>query len=417
MSVGPGIFILSTLAPDQSWDAGLLPFDAYKPQQALLGWAAQMHSFGTIMRRLKISCFVTPAPEMFFTETSWAVLAQSLGLPRSHFANAVHLRFSAGRHARILRGIPNHLACAETALTGVLATGGHPFRDLNTGPHALAGLLDLTGSAGPLHRPDGTEIFRAPIPPGLLTADLPPEAASPAPLTPADFAGLDIISLADAASATWPLPRAAGAAMPIRRLLLEFQASADKPFLVLPWNLANPASCIPDVAAKLARTLSTGTHAANLLLLPFNTTRASASQLVPAVAKIRAEVGETDEAALSHLFLGAVTDLAVIPLLRRLQPVAWIDGLDPEAAWTEARLNACAIPTLTLRYALTEPSMTEVTDEFGQRFVAGFTLPVRDCLRLVAQSKAVRDDSTSAAPPVIPYSIRRWRTWLKKFQT
>jgi hypothetical protein len=414
MSAGAKIFILSTLATDQTWDAGLQNFAAFQPQQALLGWAAQMRSFGTIMTRLKIPCFVTPAPEMFFTDTTWTVLARTLGLPPKHFASAVHLRFSAGRHARILRGIPNYLASAETAATGVLPTGGHPFRDQNTAPHALAGMLDLTGSAGPLHRPDGTDILRVPIPPGLLTADIPPETLSPAPLTPADFAGLEIISLADAASTTWPLPRAAGPSMHIRRLLLEFQANADKPFLLLPWNLANPASCIPDVVTKLARTLSTGTHAANLLLLPFNAT--SASLLVPAVAKIRANIGETDEAALSHLFLGAVTDLTVIPLLRRLQPVAWIDGLDPEAAWTEARLNACAIPTLTLRYALTEPTMTEITDEFGQRFVAGFTLPVRDCLRLIAQTRTVRDDSTSAVPPIAPYSIRRWRSWLKKFQ-
>jgi len=413
--MSPPLFILSTLAPDQTWDAGLQNFSAFQPQQALLGWAAQMRSFGTIMTRLKIPCFVTPAPEMFFTETTWTVLARTLGLPKTHFANAVHLRFSAGRHARILRGIPNYLASAETAATGVLPTGGHPFRDQNTAPHALAGMLDLTGSAGPLHRPDGTDILRMAIPPGLLTADFRPEETSLAPLTPGDFTGLELISLADAAIATWPLPPAAGPSMHIRRLLLEFQASTDKPFLVLPWNLANPASCIPDVATKLARTLSTGAHAANLILFPFNATSASANLLVPAVAKIRANIGETDEAALSHLFLGAVTDLAVIPFLRRLQPVAWIDGLDPESAWTEARLNACAIPTLTLRYALTEPTMTEVHDEFGQRFVSSFTLPVRDCLRLIAQTRSIRNDSTSAVPPIAPYSVRRWRGWLNKF--
>jgi hypothetical protein len=402
----PSPIILSALIPDQDWDAGLVSFDSFHPHQALLGWEAQLKNFGAIMARLKIPCFITPAPELFFTPTSWAVLAQALGLPADYFNQATHIRFGTGRHMRILRGVNNYLASAEHTRNTIMAVGAHPLRDQATAPHALVGLLPLTDEVGPLHRPDASPIPALPLPSGLLSFDLPGEG-KPAlgALTPADFAGLELTSLAE--TTIWPLRTGGTPSVHIRRLALEFNAAqaAHKPFLLLPWNLANPATCVPDLVTKFIRTLG---NAANLLLLPFNATRPSAQGLIPALGLIRTQIGEADEAALGQLFIGSITDLGVLKTLRRLNIAAWVDGLDPEAGWTASRLRACMIPTLIMNEELTEPTMTACNDEFGRRYVPGRTIAVRACQALAGRTGTVEG--------AMPFNTRKWQSWVAKLQ-
>jgi hypothetical protein len=382
------LFILSTVSPSLKWDSALALVEAYHGEQCLLGWDAQLKAFGAMLERLGVPCLVTPAPELFFTPTALRVAADSAGISASSFEAAVHIRFGGGRFARILRGMPNFIATAECARTGVLAPGAHPFRGQNTGPHALQAMLDLSGEAGPLMRPDGSEIERIAVPRSIVGADVPDLQLTARPLSRADFDGLEISALAESGGAD-------AAMLQARRLMLEFNTGGlalERKLVLLPWNLANPASCVPDVAVNYLRAFAETEHACHLVLMPFNLQREFASQIEALIGGIKRELAamlpnpadfQPAKPLPAGLMIGRVSDFSGLATLRRMGAVAWVDGADPEAAWTEARLAACGVPAVSLP-AGDEKTMTEVRDEFGHRFFEGRTLAARD-MALLAQ--------------------------------
>ncbi len=393
--VSKRLFILSGVAPDQKWDCALAPLAAYHGQQCLLGWDAQLLAFGAMLGRVGASCLVTPAPEMFFTPTSLRVAAASAGISASSLTDAVHIRFGGGRFARLLRGIPNLIATAETAWTGILAPGAHPFRDQNTAPHAFQRVLDLTGQAGPLKRPNGAEIERIAVPRCCAGADVPELQLIPRPLTAADFDGLEMASLAefDGRDAS-----RAAEALQARRVMLEFNTGGlalTRKLVLLPWNLANPATCIPDLAVKYLRAFAGTAHDCYLVLLPFNADQKRAAQMQKLAAGIKRDLAAMLPAPPdfqppgqlpSGVMIGQVLDFSGLATLRRMGAVAWVDGADPEAVWTEARLAACGIPAVFLSTG-EEKVMTEVRDAFGHRFFEGRAATARD-MALLARKAA-----------------------------
>lgn len=406
------LFVLSALSPDDKFEAALVPPDTRSGLQSLLGWDGQLHAFAAMLRRLGIACLFTPAPEMFFTPTAARIAEAAAGIAPSALDTAIHIRFGAGRHARLLRGIPNLIATAESAWTGILATSTHAFRDQNTAPHAFQAMLDLSGQAGPLTRPDGTAIAPIAVPPSVSAADLPRWRQTARPLTRVDFAGLHIMTLAefDPLDAT-----GVAASLQARRLMTTFNAAGGAPrrLLLLPWNLANPASCAPDLAIKYLRAAAGADQVFDPVLLPFNADKPFAAQIAPHIERLRRQLAAIQPNPPDFeppplppaLMIGRVTDLTAIPTLHRLGAVAWVDGADPEAAWTAARLTACAIPTLRLPPGA-ETTMTESRDEFGQRFFAGRTLPARDIPALAKAS-----DSLSPAPADPPAPQTRLADW------
>jgi hypothetical protein len=385
------LFILSAVS-QRAWEGVLAPVEAYRGQQCLLGWDAQLRAFGAMLRRLGVPCLVTPAPELFFTPTALRVAAESAGISVTSLENAIHIRFGGGRFARVLRGMPNFIATAERAWSGVLAPGEHPFRGQNTAPHAFAGLLDLTGEAGPLMRPDGTDIERIAAPRCIIGADLAEMQITPRPLAVADFAGLEIAALAEFGGRE-------AADLQARRLVMAYNAGGPS-LVLLPWNLANPASCVPDLAVKTMRALAGTADACQLILLPFNVQRGLAGQMEPLLGGIKRELAamlpapadfEPARPVPAGVMIGQVPDFSGVTTLRRMGAVAWVEGVDPEAAWTEARLAACGIPAVRLP-AGAEKTMTEVRDEFGQRFFEGRTLAARDVVRTERPTGGVEQD-------------------------
>jgi hypothetical protein len=373
------VFILSAPSPNQQWDNALAPLEGYSGLQSLLGWDAQLKIFGAMLQQAGATCLVTPAPEIFFTPTSWEVAARSGGLAAPDLNRTVHIRFGGGRFGRVLRGVKNFLATAEREFPGVLAPGGHPFRDQNTAPHAMRRLLDLSGAAGPFRRPDGSEIARIPVPDDLIGADLPEMALTARPLKPPDFEGLELCTLAEFAPPDWR------SAFQTRRLMLEFNAhglALPKPLILLPWNLANPAGSAPDLALKYFRAMGQG--AGYLVLLPFNASRAVKNELRPQAAAL---AGRMPAEAEKNLFIARVTDIAAVTVLRRLGAVAWLDEQDCEAAWTRNRFAACAISVVKL--AAGERVMAQVRDEFGLRFMERWQVPQREIRHLAAQPGAI----------------------------
>jgi hypothetical protein len=391
------LFILSTVSPDHKWDSALAPVEAYHGQQCLLGWDAQLKAFGAMLQRLGVPCLVTPAPELFFTPAALLVAAASAGIPLSSLKNAVHIRFGGGRFARILRGMPNIIATAEAAWTGILAPGAHPFRGQNIAPHALRAMLDLSGEAGPLMRPDGSEIEPIAVPRCIIGADVPDVQLTPRPLSRADFGGLEIVALPefDARDTT-----GTAASLQARRMMVEFNAGGlalARKLVLLPWNLANPASCVPDLAVKYLRAFAGTEDDCQLVLLPFNVQRELAGQIEPMIGGLRRELAamlpnpenfERSQPLPAGLMIGQVWDFSGVATLRWMGAVAWVDGADPEAAWTEARLSACGIPALRLPVGQ-DKTVTEVRDEFGHRFFEGRSVPTREIPGLARAAPAL----------------------------
>jgi hypothetical protein len=254
-----------------------------------------------------------------------------------------------------------------------MAPGGHAFRNHDTAPHAMQAVLDLSGNAGALRRPDGTEIARFAVPADLLAADIPPPMDETRPLRQADFDGLEICAAADFTMEGWNSPFHA------RRLMLDFNAkglSFTRPLVLLPWNLANPASCVPDLAEKYLRVL--GDASGQAVLLPFN----AAGPVAAPVTAFVERLARQNPAAPKTLLIARVTGMGAANLLRRLGATSWLDGLDPEAAWTQARLDACGIPVIRLT-GQTERMITEVLDAFGRR-----AIPARDVAALTRERPA-----------------------------
>jgi hypothetical protein len=394
-------FTLSAPSLNQHWETALAPLEAYRGLQCLLGWDAQLIGFGAMLRGAGLACLVTPAPELFFTQASWHAAAKTAGITAPELSDCVHVRFGPGRFGRVLRGVPNLIASAEIRWTGVMAPGAHPLRDQSTAPHAMRMMLDLSGAAGALRRPDGTPIPKFTVPTSLIAADIPTQDQQRRPLRPADFAGLEICGVADFSVETW------NSSFHERRLMLEFNANGSAParaLFLLPWNLANPASLAPDLTVKYLRAF--GEDAGYVALMPFNAPGPVTAAIRPALQTAMQHLPEDTS---KNLLILRMTSLAALNVLSWLGAIAVIDGLDPEAAWTRDRLGACGFPSVTLAAAneddglpdLIEKRTIEVSDAFGRRFFESRTLPARDIPALAKTlsetAKAPRQRNTS--PP------------------
>jgi len=403
--------ILSALSPDHRWESGLAPSEVYHGLQSLLGWDAQLKTLGAYLASHGVPRFVTAAPELFFTPASRQTVGRAVGLSAADIARAVHIRVGTARYTRIFRTIPNFLATADTAWPEILAPGQHPLRAHNVAPHAIGDVLDLADGAASLFRPDGSEIPCRPVPGGLILADL--QAAPPishAALEPGDFRGLEIHSVSEFTPESWS--DNLRPSLSPRRIALAYNARPEvpRPLILLPWNLANPAHAAPGLALKYLRATSGTEHAGYVMLLPFNATAPMKDQLGPLVLDLRRRVeamasqteefSAADPAQLS-LLVARVVDLHGLEVWRRLRAVAWIDGLDPEARYTAARLQVCGVPTLTLRAAgyacgpgelpvIDEPGTIEVNNEFGRLFYRTGNVSARNIERVIAATSGAQ---------------------------
>ena len=167
---------------------------------------------------------------------------------------------------------------------------------------------------------------RAALPVACVTADL--------IATPADPAGLDLVSLAEFDSERW-------ATGPVRA-----SGPALRGGVLVPWNLAHFGSIVPDLLIRLATLWQPGTRLPPLVLLPFN--------YLGQTGLLRQLIARLSEAApgaaqlLAHLYFARVTRLGGLSPLRKWARFAWVDGNDPESWWTMARLQASGFDPLLI---------------------------------------------------------------------
>jgi hypothetical protein len=416
--------LLSAPADSEGCDGALFPAEDYQGFQALFGFDGQLRCFASALQQCGVRALVTPAPELFFTEQSLRWLDTQVGCGSGTGAASrrlLHVRFGPLRLARVVRGLSNIQAVAEAGAGRAIPLGRHPYAAGNRVlPSMRAALLYGEHPVPARKLNDGKlDVFR--LPEAFLAADLTtaPDVVGKSGRSLAELRsvpGLQMQSFAEFDPHYWTTGSSAQSPRPsadFRRSLIEQANSAGmqqemRPLILLPWNLAHPGSIVPDLVMKFARFAPAAP--VQLAVFPYNATHGADGALAQLVDRVRhgqglnhrgtAEETALLRARLQRLFLCRLTNLVGLEALPRLCAMAWVDGGDPEAAWTLQRLNWCGIPSALIeqedaqlaasvaslaeiRRTALEPLAQEVRDAFGRRLVWSATLSVNDFLKLV----------------------------------
>jgi hypothetical protein len=317
--------ILSCPGPLRRHTASLMPLSEVKWPQILLGAESQLLVFAA-SGQAGAPLFFAPMPEIF---------APTGGIAAAHSfaAGAVHLRFGGIRAARVIKGLRNAVVIAAQAAPPPLTASHHPFASGHILPAATQRVFTFGQKIMPLQGFGG-----ATLPISIL-----PEPCRPHSLPAAGAAegGFDLVSLAEFQPEAW-------AAGPVLSAAGRDALAATPPLgaICLPWNLDHPGSIIPPLLERLARLRSRDARMPHIVLLPFNYV-GQTGIIRHSIAKLALAAADRD-LTLATIFLARISAMTCIPALRRLAPLAWIDGNDPEHWWTRARLAACDIPSILL---------------------------------------------------------------------
>lgn len=407
MDVLPGwenapALILSCPGTLRRHSCALLPYGEVTLPQVLLGGESQLAAFAAAATGMAGKLFFAPMPEMFADPDSLHHALRLAGGPPG--ARPVHLRFGGVRAARVLKGFRNGCVVAEAAEPLPLSASHHPFASGMVLPAAI-GRLYVYGPE--MRRPrgiGGAAIPASRLPANCITADLPTGTGLTVPGKLAK-AGLDLVSLADFRSLPW-------AAGPVRARTAPALLAAGGGVL-LPWNMDHPGSIVPDLLIRLSRLAAQAdAPLPNIVLAPFNYV-GQTGIIRRLVARLR-EAAHDADAFMAAVFLVRVASLDAIPALTGLTPVAWVDGNDPEAWWTLARLRHCGLPSILidphtgsgdheLRVAADEAVWVEAETRFGVMTVAA-RLP---SLRALPGLLALSASRGAGKPPAAPDKLRR----------
>lgn len=281
---------------------------------------------------LRARMFFAPMPEMFDSPESLFGAWRAVGQPAHRAGQIVHLRFGGARAARVLKNARNGVVMADDERRAIFGKTRHPFADGRTLPAAVNRVFvyERDKGRGEIIRFGGLPAPVTMLPDAALTADL----ALPAT---ADDA-FEAVAL----GAYQPGPWTAGPPAGISRLAKD----AGMRTLLLPWNLADPVSCVPDLLLRLYALRNASVPRFRAILLPFN--YPGPLGLIRAI--LRRVKNDAPNAAhvLEDALIARLRGKRGLAALQRLNPVAWVDGHDPEANYTARRLTAANIPVLLI---------------------------------------------------------------------
>ncbi len=319
--------------------------------QCLLGGEAQLLAFAAASPESASRLFFAPLPELFSNAESAAALLAATGMaPQGKGARLVHIRFGGTRSARVMKDARNAFVLAEDHLTPPITASRHPFADGLTLPAQVRRVLAFDRGLTPLMAIGGAAIPMTPLAEGALAADLQDVRPLDGRRGTADAAseaasGLEVISFAEFQSSAW----AAGpvrARSPHLRAAVEAARADGAPFVLVPWNLDHPGSAVPALIERTLRLQMPDAPTVRLLILPFN--YPGQTGLIRRLIRQVPVAAMAGRAALSQIFIGRLTHLRALGQLAALARVAWVDGNDPEFAWTARRLAACGITPILL---------------------------------------------------------------------
>ena len=418
--------VLVASAPLGHCAAGaVVPLAACVTRQVLFGWEAQMRAFASHLATLGRTLFVTPAPEIFSGPESRAHITRATGW--DGHGGLTHLRFGAPYFARVLKGAHNVMVLAEHRVTPPLTPTYHPFGSGNRLPAAMARVLLYQPQGFLPSRTDGGAVASECLPAGFATADLPPPAGGAAPrLVGGDASGLIVRSFTEYDPALWSQPPAE-AVMPalldwrgvvaMREVARERGEPVPR-LIMMPWNLAYPASIIPDLIEKLAHSGGLAATLGRLVLFPYNETADTVGQITMVVENAR-RLLHVSPAELRHLFIARLASYRAAATLAALFESVWLEADAPDRLWTERRLAALGLPFALLatapegaaaaprphhaaaRFTVSadEVRLINTDDQFGERLFSVGTLSARALAALLHRTlEEAAAPQTAAAP-------------------
>jgi hypothetical protein len=371
----------------EPYGAAIVSALQYDVDQVLFGFEAQLRAFAHALRRHHRQLALAPLPELFASPRSLAAIAAD----GRGTAPIVHLRFGPMHHARVLKGVRNIMVCAD-APRHLPADGAvHPFGGGRRLPAPFATVFRYAG-----RQDAAADLVLADA---FLDADIASEALAPAdgvaPIPSyAAIAGLHIRSFAEVLRDPERTPPRPADALDWRAALAGEGGTRAR--LMLPWNLANPASLVPDLVRKLSRRASDRESGWRLVVFPFNATPVSGGMIAELAAATREQVGRQTD-VLRGLFVARLRDLRDAHRLRTLFPLAWLEEDDAESVWTGRRLARLGIrvgllgapsPDIAhdLAVATDEPLRLTVSDSFGDRTYVRRSLSARQIAALLVRS-------------------------------
>ncbi len=422
--------VLVASAPLGRCAAGaVVPLADCLPRQVLFGWEAQMQAFASQIATLGRTLFVVPAPEIFSSRESHAHIARATGWDGR--GALTHLRFGMPYFARVVKGAHNVMVLAEHRITTPLTPTHHPFGGGNRLPTAMAQLLLYQPQSFLPRRSNGGAIASECLAAGFAIADLPPPPArgAAARVVGSDASGLIVRSFAEYDPAAWQQPPAAvvppalldwRGVVAMREVARE-RGEAVPRMIMVPWNLAHPASIIPDLVEKLAHSGGLAATIGRLVLFPYNETTDSAGQITAVIENAR-QLLHAAPADLRHLFIARLASHRAAATLASLFEIAWLEADAPDRLWTERRLMALGLPTALLATApegeaeatpphhvpprfvaaADEVRLINADDQFGGRLFSVGTLSARALAALLHQTleEAAAEEAAAEETPV-----------------
>lgn len=374
--------------------------DGAPPRQVLFGWEAQMGAFAARLAALGRTLFLVPAPEIFSSPVSHAHIARATGWDGR--GTLTHLRFGMPYFARVVKGAHNVMVLAEHRITAPLTPTHHPFGGGNRLPAAMAQLLLFQPQNFLPRRSDGGAIASECLDAGFAIADLPPAPGAAARVVGSDASGLVVRSFAEYDPVLWQHPPREAAppalldwrgVVAMREIARERREAVPR-MIMVPWNLAHPASIIPDLVEKLAHSGGLSATIGRLVLFPYNETADNTGQITAVVEHAR-QLLHAAPADLRHLFIARLASRRAAAALAALFEIAWLEADAPDRLWTERRLAAIGLATallatapegeaapphhVTPRFtvAADEARLINVDDQFGERLFSVGTLSAR----------------------------------------
>ncbi len=310
--------ILSCPGPLRRHASAILPARSLALPQVLLGSESQLLAFAAAFGPDRLS--FAPFPEMFPSAAQFG-------------ADPVHLRFGSVRAARVLKGARNAVVLAERAVPPPLTASHHPFASGKVLPAAIERVFTLGEGIVRPTALGGAVLASLALPWNMLDADL---KAWDGPEQPG---ALEITSLAAFDSDAWA--RGGVHAGP--------KAPCPAGCVLLPWNMDHPGSIVPDLLDRLVSLTGPDATLPRIVLLPFN--YIGQTGIIRALIERIGEAAQPQGSIPGELFIARLAGLGALPALKALASVAWVDGNDPESAWTAGRLAACGFVALPIEPA------------------------------------------------------------------
>ncbi|MBV9735381.1 MAG: hypothetical protein JO209_05685 [Acidisphaera sp.] len=406
-----GLVVASAPVDLGAYAAAVLPIEQFRFGQLLFGFEAQLSAFARVLQECGCCPVFAPAPELFSTTESYRHLAYLAGV-HDRLPGVIHVRFGMASHVRLLKNAENLVALAEHQVCRPVNPTPHPFGAGDWLPAGVSRVLLYDAAQAAAARFGGEAVPTDLFPPHYVTLDV-ERAMAAASGNAAEARGLSLCSLAEYEPLVW----SGEPADCQRRASRDWRAAMARGgegsggFVLVPWNLAHPASIVPDLVLKLCRSAGQGWDRGpaecRVVLFPYNATPLTGQAIGDLLARLREGLGGAT-LPLRRVFLARLHALEAAGLLAALFPLAWLEAGDPECRWNEARLAAFGIGAAVIggkgppedgRLAAPgdETLGITVSDQFGERLYVVPTLSVRGLAALRARSLGMMREAAQGA--------------------